>query len=291
MLKFARSFCVLAEELHFGRAAARLHVTQPALSHQIKALEREVGCAVLRRSPQHVVLTEAGAVLARGLGVALEQTERALREAVEIARGDAGLLAIGYCASTQTGGLASLLQRFSSQYPRVDIILRNLPTDAQEAALLSGAIDIGFLHPPLEATQLVLRPAGTERMVAVFPAGHPLLARKHLALADLAPERLIFCSAASAPHMHHAVQTACGRAGFQPRFRPAEDTWHSMADQAAAGLGVALLPESMAAAAGPHLAFRVLDGLDLRLQVAIATKTGKLRPGVERFLATGSLPS
>jgi DNA-binding transcriptional LysR family regulator len=283
MLRYARSFCILAEELHFSRAAARLNMTQPALSHQIKALEQEIGCSLLHRSPHSVSLTDAGAVLARELRVVLAQVGRAVQETLDVARGDAGALAIGYCELPMAGGLARIMQQYAALYPRVEVTLHTLPTNQQAAALRSGSIDIGFLHPEIDADFLVVRPAGDERMVAALPPTHPLAARNQLMLSDLAGEKLIFCTETSAPHMHHAVLSACGRAGFTPRQRPAEESWHAMACLAAAGQGVALVPESLGVGLA-QVVLRPIADLDLRLQTAIATAGVPVRPAVLRFL-------
>jgi DNA-binding transcriptional LysR family regulator len=285
MLKFARSFCILAEELHFGRAAARLHVTQPALSHQMKALERDIGCALLRRSSHQVALTEAGVVLASALGAALDQVNRAVQQAVDVARGEAGALAVGYCELPLAGGLSATVQRFSGLYPQVAVTLHSMPTNEQVAALLGGSIDIGFVHPPLDSKPLTLRPAGAEPMLAAVPRTHRLAHGAKLLLRDLRDERLICCSEAGAPHMYRAMLAACGRAGFTPRVGVEDNSWHAMVNQAAAGLGVALVPASLAASTAPHVVFLPVEGLELTLQTAIATAAGPVRPAVARFLA------
>ena len=285
MIKFGHSFCVLASELHFGRAAARLHITQPALTHQIKTLESEIGCSLLRRSSHQVTLTEAGTVLARELGAALEQVDRAVQAAVDVARGDAGALAIGYCELPFAGGLAGIVQRFVALYPRIEVSLRTLPTNQQAEALLTGSIDIGFLHPPLEAARLTLRPAGEERVLAVLPRSHPLAQRTSLRLMDLASEWIICCSDAGAPHMHQALLAACVAAGFNPLIREEDSSWHAMINQAAAGLGVALAPETLVHSTAPHVVFLPVVDLPLRLQTAIATLEAPMRPAVARFLA------
>jgi DNA-binding transcriptional LysR family regulator len=284
MLKFSRSFCILAEELHFGRAAARLHLTQPALTHQIKALEREIGCVLLRRSPQRVELTDAGAALARDLGAALAQVNRAVQSAVDVARGDAGVLAVGYCGLPLAGALTATISRFVARFPRVEVSLSHLPTNEQADALHAGSIDIGYLHPPIDSTGLQLRPAGVQKMHAVLPASHPLAKNARLRLQDLNGERLIFFSEACGPHMHRALVAACANAGFTPRMREEDVSWHTMIDLAAAGLGVAFVPESVQPAA-PGVVFRAVADLTLRLETSVATSIQPPRPAVEHFLA------
>jgi DNA-binding transcriptional LysR family regulator len=285
MIRFARGFCIVAEELHFGRAAARLNVTQPALSHQIKMLEQDLGFSLLKRSPHQVALTDAGAVLARELGIALAHMERAVQEARDVARGDAGVLSIGYCELPDAGGMSATLRRFVARYPDVEVRLQTVSTDEQGAALAAGRIDIGFIHPPVDDRHLVLRPAGREDMVAALSVNHELAARPQLRLADLMREPIIFCSEQSAPFMHRAIMAACARAGFQPRLRAGENSWHSMVGQAIAGLGIALVPVSLAAGSSAKAVFKPILDLDLQLHTAIATAGQPQRPAVQRFLA------
>jgi len=285
MIRFARGFCIVAEELHFGRAAARLNVTQPALSHQIKMLEQDLGFSLLKRSPHQVTLTDAGAVLARELGVALAHIERAVQEARDVARGDAGVLTIGYCELPDAGGMSATLRRFIVRYPHIEVRLQTVSSDEQGAALAAGRIDIGFIHPPIDDRHLILRPAGQQDMVAALSANHVLADRPALRLADLSREPIIFCSEQSAPYMHRAIMAACARAGFQPRLRAGENSWHAMVGQAMAGLGVALVPASLAAGSSARAVFKPVMDLDLQLYTAIATAGEPKRPAVTRFLA------
>lgn len=285
MLKYAQSFCVLVEELHYSKAAARLHLTQPALTYQIKKLEEQIGCTLLRRSPHQVILTEAGVILARELSAALSHVERAVQLAQDAARGDAGALAIGYCELTEAGHMAAIIRRFTQSYPRVDITLRNLPTIEQAAALATGSIDVAFLHPPLNTPPLLMRPAGEEWIVAALQADHALAGKPVLRLAELMSERLIVCAEELGPILYNSILAACGGAGFQPKLREEMFRWHSMLDQAASGLGVALVPQSLAGS-HPQLVFRRIEDLEVKLQTAIATAGEPTRPAVIRFLAT-----
>lgn len=287
MLKYAQSFCVLVEELHYSKAAARLHLTQPALTYQIKKLEEQIGCTLLRRSPHKVILTEAGMILARELSVALNHVGRAVQMAQDAARGDAGALAIGYCELPEAGGMTAIIRRYTELYPGVDITLLNLPTIEQVDALTAGSIDVAFLHPPLNAPQLVMRPAGEKWVVAALRADHALASQPVLKLAELMSERLIVCAEELGPIMYNSILAACGKAGFQPRLREEMFRWHSMLDQAASGLGVAFVPASLAGT-HPQLVFRPVEDLDVKLLTSIATAGEPTRPAVVRFLATAA---
>jgi DNA-binding transcriptional LysR family regulator len=284
MLRYANAFCILAEELHFGRAAARLNITQPALSHQIKMIEQSVGCRLLDRSPHKVALTEAGAGFARELSAALAHIARARELAINVARGDAGALSIGYCELPWSGGLPRIVQRYTKRFPGMQVSLRPLPTHEQVQGLLSGALDVAFLHPPIDDSGLSLRHAGSEPMVAALSADHRLAGCESLALSALSGEQLIICSGVSAPHLHRAVLGACAQAGIEPRLNLIHDSWHAMAAGAIAGLGIALLPQSLRRSFAADLIFKPLSGLDYTLETALATKAKPWRPAVARFV-------
>lgn len=284
MLRYAYAFRVLAEELHFGRAAQRLHITQPALSHQIKMIEQSVGCMLLDRSSHHVALTEAGAGFARELGPALDQIARAKDLALDIARGDAGALSIGYCELPWSGELPGIVSAYAQRFPNMDISLKAMTTNKQAESLRSGALDVAFLHPPVDEAGLASLHIGNERMVAALPRAHPLASRKSLSFAQLAKERLIMCSEISAPHLNAAVMQACSASGQMPRLSMVQDSWHEMAVAAVAGLGVALLPHSVARNYGADLVFVPIRGFTYLLATALVTKAVPSRPAVTRFV-------
>lgn len=285
MIKYGHSFCILAEELHFNKAAARLHLTQPALTYQIKKLEEQLGCTLLKRSPHRVYLTEAGIILARELSAALNHVNGAFKMAQDASRGDSGALAIGYCELPEAGNMTTAIRHYTELYPGVDVSLVNMPTVEQVDALTTGSIDVAFLHPPLNAPQLVMRPVGEEYIVAAIRADHAFAARPALHLADLAPERLIVCAEQLGPIMYNSIVAACGNAGFQPKLREEMFRWHSMLDQAASGLGIALVPASLAGM-HPLLVFKPVPDLGVKLLTAIATLGEPTRPAVSRFIAT-----
>lgn len=287
MFKYAHSFCVLVEELHYSKAAARLHLTQPALSYQIKKLEEQVGCRLLQRSPHKVILTDAGMILAKGLGVAIEHANRAVQLAQDAARGDTGSLAIGYCELPEAGRMTTIIRRYVEAYPGIDVTLRNMPTIEQTVALVDGSIDVAFLHPPLSAPHLVLRPAGSEDIVAALHSTHVLATRGTLRLTDLVSERLIICAEKLGPFMYNSIIAACGKAGFQPLLQEEMFRWHSMLDQASSGLGIALVPKSLSSV-HPQLVFRPIEDLGVVLQTSIATAGQPSRPAVIRFLAVAT---
>jgi DNA-binding transcriptional LysR family regulator len=285
MLRYAHAFCILSEELHFGRAATRLNITQPALSHQIKMIEQSVGCRLFDRSPHGVALTEAGAGLALELAAALSRIARAREVAIDVARGNAGALSIGYCELPWSGRLPRIVQLYAARFPGMQVSLKPMPTNEQANCLLSGALDVAFLHPPIDEAGLVLRQAGSEPMVAALLRDHPLAGCPELCLSLLSREQLIVCSEHSAPHLHRALARSFARCGVRPRLSMIQDSWHAMAAGALAGLGVALVPQSMCRSFPADLIFKPLADLDYVLETALVTKAEPWRPAVAHFVA------
>ncbi len=174
-LRQLRYFVAVAEELHFRRAAARLHVSQPPLSTQIAALEAELGVLLLARTRRRVALTPAGAAFLREARAILAGVDAAATTARAIDSGQEGVLRVSFVGSALLSIVPGIVQRFRAARPLVQIALRERPTSAQLEAVRTGIADIGLVRPPVQAdpelvTELVLR----ERTVAALPAGHPL---------------------------------------------------------------------------------------------------------------------
>lgn len=284
MIRYAESFITVAEELNFGAAAARLKITQPALSYQIKKLEETLGVELFKRSSRGVALTEAGAVLAAEFSTSLERMRRAAQIARDTAQGATGKLVIGYCELPDSGNMISSLRRYRAAYPNVELELINIMTVEQPEALARGLIDVAFIHPPIHLPGFDLYPVGEEPIVAALHSQHPLLLQNSIELADLRHEVLIVCAESIGPFLFHSVLNACEQARFTPRIRQEQHRWHSMLDQAAAQLGVALVPQSLAPAAHRHLCFRPVAGLEVTIKTAVAVAQGPVRKVVADFV-------
>ena len=183
-LRAVRYFVVVAEERHVGRAARRLHMTQPPLSRAVRQLENELGVALLRRTPRGIDLTEAGAVLLREARDLLERAER-LRSRVTAAAGSA-TLAVGTLADTAEHLGARLAGAFRTAHPRVTVTLHETDLGDPSAGLRAGLVDVALTRTPFDTTGLVLRPLRTEHVGAVLRADDPLAARAALTTAELA---------------------------------------------------------------------------------------------------------
>ena len=242
-LRHLRCFVVLAEELHFGRAAERLGMAQPPLSQQIARLERTLGYTLFRRRP-HVALTQAGHVLLGSARRALAVVEQGIDATRRAARGETGSLRVGFAASTMVTVTPGIVRAYRERFPGVELRLREMSTVAQAEALRDGAIDLGLLREPRPEEGLVCRPLVREPFVAVLPPGHPLAVRDELPLAALAEEPFVHFPRGVAPTLHDQVIALCVAAGFAPRIVQEALEWLTIVSLVEAGLGVSLVPAS-----------------------------------------------
>jgi DNA-binding transcriptional LysR family regulator len=242
-LEQLRGFVAVADELHFGRAAARLRMTQPPLSRQIQKLERNVGAQLLERDNRRVALTPAGRAFlieARRL-LALAQAAPTL--ARRVSSGSAGLVRIGFTAVAAYGALGDVLAVLGRELPDVDVDLYEMVTRDQVQAVLDEEIDLGLARPPFDDKTLGSRPLRREALVVALPAGHRLLALgRALDGADLAGEPMIMYSAAKARYFYDLV------VGLIPVTH--ENVVHSVSQiltmvwLVAAGRGIGVVPAS-----------------------------------------------
>ncbi|CAL9587611.1 LysR substrate-binding domain-containing protein [Streptomyces sp. enrichment culture] len=246
-LRQVRYFLALAEECHFGRAAARLHVAQPALSQQIKQLERELGTALFHRSTRHVGLTEAGRDLigyARGL---LAEEERARAHMAELAGGRAGRVSVGFIGTATYDVLPRVSRTVRARLPGISLELHGeVLTPQLLDGLLTGAYDLAVCRPDTASTaQVRTAPLRTESLMAVLPSRHPLAGRPAVPLRELAGEPFVIHSSQPRSSMYDRVLDACGRAGFRPASLVEVGETATLVVFVAAGHGVALVPQSV----------------------------------------------
>lgn len=249
-LRHLRSFAALAEECHFGRAAARLHIAQPALSQQLQQLERELGLRLVDRTSRRVELTEAGRLLERRAHEVLAAVERTTDELALLAQGRLGKVVVGLVGTATYDVLPRLAQEARRHLPDVDLELRGevlAPRLRQD--LVDGALDLAVLRPDHEdeALGLVVETLRTEPLVALLPATHALADAPAVPLAALAGETFVVHPSGARSSIHERVLAACDRAGFRPReLREVAET-STLAVLVAAGAGVALVPASVQA--------------------------------------------
>ncbi|MFF1607617.1 LysR family transcriptional regulator [Amycolatopsis sp. NPDC058278] len=187
-LRKLRYFVAVADKLHFGRAAEELHIAQPVLSRQIRALERDLGAALLTRDSHGVTLTDAGRQLLADAGPLLASAHAARRRVTVAARGSRRLM-VGFRAGIPTAPAVNL---FAARHPDVLVDVQRIESDDQAKMLLDGRIDIGYVRLPIDEAGLRVAPLYTEPRVAVLPAGHRLAGKEEVTEADLAGEPLIW---------------------------------------------------------------------------------------------------
>ena len=258
-LRHIRFFVTLADELHFTRAAQRLHVAQPHLSQEIRRLERELGVELFSRTKRQVQLTEAGSAFRVRALELLGVLETARREARAAAEGAAGTLTIGFAGSAGYDVLPEAIRRFRTKWPAVDLVLREMHTANQLIALQEHRIDVGFVRRAVNAEKdLASRIIRREKLVVALPARHRLAKRPALALTDLEHEPWIAFDRTANSGLFADLRAACEAAGFEPILAQVAGEIPTMVNLVASGLGVALLPESVVALRRQGVVYRRL---------------------------------
>ncbi|WP_428374372.1 LysR family transcriptional regulator [Lichenicoccus sp.] len=238
-----RGFLVLAEELHFGRAAARLNMTQPPLSRQIQLLEHAVGAALFSRSSRVVRLTPAGRSLLPEARTILRLAENAALSVRAVAQGSLGDVAIGFTAAAGYGTLPKIVGLCRSSLPKIELRLKEMVTSVQIDALIAGRLDLGLLRPPVARDGLLWRVVEAEPLHAALPAQHRLAMRSQLTLQDLNHEDFVMYSPDEARYFYDLLVGIFSRARVSPRFVQHISQIHSVLALVRAGLGIALVPQ------------------------------------------------
>lgn len=247
-LRHLRYFRAVAEELHFGRAAQRLHIAQPPLSQQIKQLEDELGVALFVRSTRRVELTPAGAVYLGRVVEILDAVDAAGGQAQRVADGLEGHLTIGCVGSATYSLLPRLVRALRDELPGVEVSVRGeMLAPDQIVALTAGQIDVALLRPPLSGPDLHVEHIRADRLIVALPDTHRLAGRASLSVADLADDDVIAHAGHGRSVMNSVVAQLWTDAGFVPRVRHEVSETSTLITLVAAGLGVAVVPEPTAA--------------------------------------------
>lgn len=245
-----RCFVAVAEELHFGRAAQRLNMTQSPLSRQIQLLERILDVTLLERTSRQVSLTPAGRVFLIEAQRIVRLAEGASLSARRVAKGDAGKVAIGFTAVSGYSLVPQIVAQARAALPNIDLELREMVTSEQVDGLLTGLIDIGFVRPPISRQEFDTACVLHEPLVVALPLGDPRQAQAELALADFDTQPLIMYARQGAGYFHDMLVRLFDEAGVSPVFVQHVTQIHSMLGLVQAGLAAAIVPES---ASGLHL--------------------------------------
>jgi DNA-binding transcriptional LysR family regulator len=283
-LRQLRYFVAVAEELHFRRAAARLHISQPPLSQQIARLEEELGCQLLTRTRRRVELTAAGEAFLRDARAMLAELDVAVATARRIDTGQAGLLRVNFVGSALLSIVPGIVQRFRRGRPEVEISLRERSTVEQLRALSAGVIDVGLVRPPVDveeglSSQVVLR----ERTVAAIPVGHALAGLRRVPLGRLATEPLVMFPREQAPGFHDLLTGRLAATGTSPQVVQYAPEMLTIIGLVAAGIGVSPVPASVARLALDGVTYRPLSGAPDTELVAVV-RASEQSPLVRAFV-------
>ena len=284
-LRQLRYFVAVAEELHFRRAAARLHISQPPLSQQIRALEDELGCRLLTRTRRRVELTPAGQAFLRDARQLLGELDGAVATARRIDAGQTGHLRINFVGSALFSVVPGIVQRFRAAAPDVEIELHERPTAEQLRLVSAGVVDVGLVRPPIEDVPeldsvVVLR----ERTVAALPSAHKLASLRRVPLKRLAAEPLVLFPRDQAPGFHDLLISSMVSLGAHPRVVQYAPEMLTIIGLVAAGIGASLVPASVTRLALEGVAYRPVSGAPYSELIAV-TRADDDSPLVRAFMA------
>ncbi|MBK0392780.1 LysR family transcriptional regulator [Ramlibacter algicola] len=284
-LHFLRYFAVLGEELHFGRAADRLAITQPPLSSAIKALEQELGVQLLERDSRRVRLTPAGAAFLVEAQQILERVEKATSIAKTVAGGMRGRLEVGVTGSLLYRKAPAIVQAYRREMPGVDVVLREMSTADQTSALLHGQLQAGFVNAAAVPPPLASMPLPQDEFVVCLPSNHPKANATRVRLTDLASEQFVMFSRDVAPANHDNVIAIFSQAGIHPTTVHAARQWLTIIAMVAHGLGVALVPRSLSRSKVDGVTFVRLRDVSAASPALLAWNPDFETPAVTSFLA------
>jgi DNA-binding transcriptional LysR family regulator len=280
-----RYFLAVAEHLHFTIAAERMGIAQPPLSQQIMKLEREIGAKLFLRHPRRVELTEAGIIFREHAQRVLDDANDALEQVKMAARGASGNLSIGFAGSTVFHPtVARVLRQFREDYPGVKIRTEESNAAALVGKLSDGQVDCAMIRLPLDCGDAIVTPLVQEKMIAVLPSGHALGRRRSIDLKQLAGDPFILYPRAIGPELYDAIISACHAAGFSPTIGMESPQISSGVNMAAAGFGVAIVPESIGQFRAEGVTYQNISNKDLGTAIALITRPREKSVTVKNFM-------
>ncbi|WP_226502146.1 LysR family transcriptional regulator [Pseudomonas sp. MWU16-30317] len=279
-----RCFVMVADELHFGRAARRLFMTQPPLSRQIQLLERSLGVTLLERSNRRVKLTIAGQHFLRDARHVLAYTEQAADSARRLERGEVGQLLLGFTAVSSYRMIPGLLECADTALPDVRVDLREMVSGAQIQALEANMLDIGFVRWSSSAADFHYQLISQEPLLVVMANEHPLAAHATIAIADLDQQPFVMYSPDEGRYFHDCIAGLFAMAGVSPRYRYYLGQTHSILGLVRAGLGVAIVPAAARHLYPGQLQFRRLRDADPMAQIYMVSRQDNDNPAVAPFI-------
>lgn len=284
-LRHLRYFIAVAEELHFSKAAEKLHIAQPPLSQQIQQLETELGVKLFdRKTKRQVQLTEAGKVFLQEAYQLLVQLATAVALTQRTGRGETGKLRIGFTSLVIYDLLPLILRKFREQFLEVEIELLELTTSQQEQALRDCLINVGFAHPPLEDDTLSYQCIHKETLVVALSSTHLLAQTEYVSVRSLLNEPLIMFPRYLAPGLYDRIMSLFHQANFSPNITQEAIQMQTIIGLVSAGMGVAITPSSLQNLQRSGVVYRpILEEVPL-IETAIIWQQDRLTPIVKNFL-------
>ena len=287
-LRHLRYFIAVAEELHFTRAAERLHIGQPPLSHAIQVLEADVGALLFERTKRSVRMTEAGKLFLNDARRILALSERAADTARRAQRGEAGELRIGFTFSTPLTPLfATVINRYRQQFPAVSLKLHEMATQGQVEALHQRRLDLGFVRPPEGAgtAGITLSELREDRLVVVLPRAMALARQKAIHMAQLKDLPFVMYPANAGTGIYPQIFRLCREAGFVPRIGQVAGEASTIIGLVAAGSGVSVLPASFDRIRMDGVCYRQIADAGASTRLLLAQRDDERSPLVDAFVA------
>jgi DNA-binding transcriptional LysR family regulator len=286
-LRRLKYMAVLAEELHFGRAAERLGIAQPALTQQIQALERELGVQLFQRTKRSVRLTVAGRVTLDEAIRTLQQADRTALVAQQAGRGQLGHIEIGFVGSAVFSGvLSKAISRFREANPMVELRLNELGILQQLDDVGSARLDLGIVRTPIKSLPIDvgIHVLYREPIILALPERHPLARRKKIALKALCDESFVGLQIHDGVGFNAQVAEICAGGGLSPKVRQRAGQFVALAGMVAGGLGIAFVPDSLRRLHIADVVYRPLDGVAEQSNLAVVFRKSERSTAVVAFL-------
>ena len=279
-------FVAVAEELNFSRAAARVHISQPALSRQVMSLERELGVKMLVRSSHAVQLTAAGLELLDNAHQLLSLARDIPAAVQRVAKGEVGRLRVGFVGSTIFTSVPALIGEFRRNFPMVAVDLKQATVARQINLLNLGDIDVGIVRQSINESKLQTRQLFQESFFVALPVEHRLTNRSSIFLKQLADESFVTFSRSEAPNIDAQLRRMCGSCGFVPHVVQEAHPLSTVVGLVAAGVGIAIVPNSMRQVQIKGVTYRELKGTRERSAFLLAWRRNDQSPALVNFLET-----
>ncbi|PHJ65970.1 LysR family transcriptional regulator [Nostoc linckia z18] len=284
-LRHLRYFIAVAEELHFSKAAERLHIAQPPLSQQIQQLEAQLGVELFhRKTKRQVQLTEAGQVFLQEAYQLLAQLQKAIELTQKIGRGEKGQLRIGFTSLVTYNLLPLILRQFREQFSEVELILQELTTTEQERSLQESRIHIGFAHPPLEDNTLNQKCIQQEALIVALAETHPLAERENISVSSLVNENFIMFPRHLGSGLYDQIVSLCQQVNFSPKVTQEAIQMQTIIGLVSAGMGIAIVPSSLQNLQRNGVVYRSFEEKTPLVETAIVWREEDITPVLRKFL-------